>query len=95
MRALITGIVAAALLGYLTAGHAAIDRERLARLTVSLVKVEATDRQNHVALGSGVPAGWRQLVAADFCYASARHSFRRSVARIGKGPGFCPQKRVR
>jgi len=75
MRALITGIVAALLLGCLTAGHAAIDRARLARLTVSLVKVEATDRQAHVALGSGVVVAPERIVTNCHVTRDAEHIF--------------------
>jgi serine protease Do len=42
-----------ALLGIAVSAQA-LDRERLARLSVSMVKVEATDEDTHLSLGSGV-----------------------------------------
>lgn len=75
-RALITAIAAAALAACLSAAHAsALDRARLARLTVSLVKVEATDRESHVSLGSGVVVAPERIVTNCHVTRDAEHVF--------------------
>jgi hypothetical protein len=53
-RAGLLGLLAAVLLSCLPARAEPLDRARLNRLSLSLVKVEATDRETHISLGSGV-----------------------------------------
>jgi len=74
-RAGILGVLAAALLTALTVHAAAFDRARLTRLSVSLVKVEATDHEAHVSLGSGVVVAPERIVTNCHVTRDAEHIF--------------------
>src|SRR5690242_8321272 len=50
----LSGLLAALLLACLTAHAEPVDRARFSKLSLSLVKIEASDRETHLSLGSGV-----------------------------------------
>src|SRR5262249_47998166 len=60
---IVSGLLTAAmLLASLSARATALDRARITRLSVSVVKVEATDADAHIALGSGVAVAPERIV---------------------------------
>jgi len=74
-RVCITATLAAALLLAASATAATLDRERLTHLSVSLVKVEATDADAHVSIGSGVAVASERIVTNCHVTRDAEHVF--------------------